>query len=133
MYIIVDARKLGTKKAEIQNNGGKKMKKQTLDQNTLNLYTSWMRNEERCQATVDKYVSEIRAFAQWLDDRPLDKEIVLKWKAYLVSEGLKPVTVNSKLAALNGFLRFIGREDCRMKFLKIQKQLFREKEKELST
>lgn len=36
------------------------------------------------------------------------------------------------LAALNGLFRFMGWEDCRVKFLKIQRRLFRDPSRELS-
>ena len=108
------------------------MNRLTIEENAVEMFAEWLGNEERCQATIDKYISDIRAFARWLGDRALDKETVRQWKSCQISEGLRPATVNSKLAALNGFFRFLGREDCRMKFLKIQRQLFREKEKELS-
>ena len=34
-------------------------------------------------------------------------------------------TFNAMLAALNGLLGFLGREDCRVKFLRLQRRLFR--------
>ena len=36
------------------------------------------------------------------------------------------------LSSVNSFLVFLGREDCRVKLLRIQKKIFREKEKELT-
>jgi site-specific recombinase XerD len=42
------------------------------------------------------------------------------------------VTVNAKLSAVNAFFRFLGWEDCRVKFLKVQRQLFREAGRDLS-
>lgn len=36
------------------------------------------------------------------------------------------------LASLNGFFRFLGREDCRVKFLKVQRRLFRDAGRELT-
>ena len=43
-----------------------------------------------------------------------------------------PVTVNSMLAAGNSFFRFAGWEDCQVKFLKLQRRLFRDAGRELS-
>lgn len=40
--------------------------------------------------------------------------------------------MNSMLAALNNFLEFTGRHECRVRALKIQRALFRPEEKELS-
>ena len=41
-------------------------------------------------------------------------------------------TVNVKLAAVNAFLRFIGREECRVKSLKRQRRVFRDSSRELT-
>ena len=55
-----------------------------------------------------------------------------EWRGYLLQAGRKPVTINGKLSALNKFLSFLGRNDCRTKYLKIQRRLFRSTEKQLS-
>ncbi len=53
-------------------------------------------------------------------------------EAGLAGPGLCPVTINAKLSALNGLFYFLGWEDCRVKFLKIQRRLFREERRELT-
>lgn len=98
----------------------------------INAFEHFLRSEERSAGTIAKYLSDVGAFAKWLGARELTKETALEWKGELLAEGLRPVTINSKLAALNGFFCFIGREDCRMKFLKLQRQMFRERERELT-
>ena len=90
-------------------------------------------HREECSAgTIDKYLRDIHAFAAWLNGRELTRETAAAWKEHLLAQGYAPVTVNSMLAAVNGFCRFIGREDCRVKFLKIQRRLFREQSKDLT-
>ena len=42
------------------------------------------------------------------------------------------MTVNAALSALNGLFRFLGWEECRVKFLKIQRRVFREEGRELT-
>lgn len=42
------------------------------------------------------------------------------------------MTINSKLAALNSFFRFMGWNDCRVKFLKVQRRLFRDANREMT-
>ena len=74
----------------------------------------------------------MRAFAAWLDGRPATKEKAADWTARLLEEGYAPVTVNGMLSALNGFFRFQGWEECRVKFLRVQRRLFREQSRELS-
>ena len=95
-------------------------------------YEKHLRSQERCEGTVAKYLRDIAAFTGWLGERELNKEAALEWKRLLAANGLRPATINSKLAALNGFFAFCGREDCRIKFLKIQRQTFRRRDKELT-
>ena len=81
---------------------------------------------------MEKYLRDVQAFARWLDGRPVTRELAAGWKEYLHSQGYAPVTINAMLAALNSLLRFLGREDCRVKFLKIQRRLFRDGRRELT-
>ena len=88
--------------------------------------------DERSAGTVEKYVREAREFAVWLDERELTRTNVLAWKQRLMESGLSPKTVNGKLSSLNALLRYMEREDCRVRTLKIQRQIFRPKERELT-
>ena len=54
-----------------------------------------------------------------------------RWRDVLCEKGYAPVTVNAMLTALNLFFRFLGREDCRVKTLRIQRKFFRSSEREL--
>lgn len=49
-----------------------------------------------------------------------------------LSSGYQPVSINCMLSALNGFLNFLGRGDCRVRYLRIQRRLFRGRERELN-
>lgn len=102
----------------------------TLEQ--LAAYDGHLRREERSPGTREKYLRDLRAFALWLDGRSLEKELAHAWKEDLQAQGYAPVTINAKLSALNGLFQFLGWEDCRVKFLKIQRRLFREERRELT-
>ena len=88
-------------------------------------------NEEKCEATVDKYMRDIRHFCQALQAHSLTKEFTIQYKAALCGK-CKPAGVNSRLVAVNRFLQFIGRRDCCVKLLKIQRQMFASEGRELS-
>lgn len=88
--------------------------------------------EERAPGTMEKYLRDIRAFAAWLDGAAVTKEAVTQWKEHLRSEHYAPSTINGALAALNGLFHFLGWEDCRTKFLKVQRRLFRDSSRELT-
>ena len=102
----------------------------TMDQ--LVLFQQHLAGEEREQSTIEKYIREIRFFQTWLTGRLVTTEIVASWKSYLRTEGYQPETINSKLSALNKFFKFVGWQEYRMKYLKIQRKLFRGTERELT-
>ena len=50
----------------------------------------------------------------------------------MLAAGLAPATINAKLSALNGLFRFLGWKECRVKFLKVQRRVFRDRNRELT-
>lgn len=90
-----------------------------------------MHEDEKSKATVEKYLRDLRCFADYANNRALDKALVLEYKAEL-SHTYALTSANSMLAALNAFLRFVGWFDCLVKQFKIQKSAFCSEEKELS-
>ena len=62
----------------------------------------------------------------------MTKEVVTCWKERLLAEHRAPSTVNTALSALNGLFRFLGWEECRARFVKVQRRLFRDPARELS-
>lgn len=79
-----------------------------------------------------KYLRDVSAFARWLGGVPVTKELAAGWKEHLRSQGYAPATINSMLAAINGLFHFLGWDECRVKFLKIQRRLFRDAGRELT-
>ena len=94
-------------------------------------FRNYLINEEKSDATLEKYIRDICAFLSWLCGKGVDKQIVLEYKAYLV-ENYKPASVNSVISSLNSFFTYNEWYDCKVKSLKIQKQIFASKEKELT-
>ena len=94
-------------------------------------FRNFLIDEEKASATQEKYMRDIKAFAQWASDSALDKRKVLDYKDYLISK-FAPASVNSVLSSLNSFFEFNKWYDMKVKMLKIQKQIFAQKDKELS-
>ncbi len=94
-------------------------------------FATYLRGEERASGTIEKYLRDVRGLALFAENRPVTKEIVAAWKEHLVSQGYAPVTINSMLAAVHGFFDFMGWEGCQVKYLKVQRRLFRDPEREL--
>lgn len=108
------------------------MEKRILTPAHIAAYAVQLRIEERAAATVDKYLHDVGAFAAFLVNCPVTKEAVTQWKSQLLAQGLAPATVNAKLSAVNGLFRLLGWEDCRVKFLKVQRRAFRDTSRELT-
>ncbi len=94
-------------------------------------YCLWLDRCERSRETIQKYEYYLTRFKEFMDCRPVDKEMVILWKSIL-RENLAPVTVNGALAALNGFFKYCDWQDCRARFLKISKNTFYPESRELS-
>ena len=108
------------------------MSDRKIDTQELIGFAGHLKKEERSPGTVEKYLRDVRSFVAWLDGRDVTKELVAEWKEYLMAEHYAPITINSMLAAVNSFFRFAGWEECRVKFLKIQRRMFRESIRELT-
>ena len=54
------------------------------------------------------------------------------WKAYLVTAGYAPATINAMLGSLNRFFAFMDWQDCQVKTLRLQRRLFRDDSRELT-
>lgn len=94
-------------------------------------YKEHLVNEEKSNVTVEKYIRDIEVFCKWLDERELTKQLVLEYKNKLIND-YAPTSVNSVIAALNGFFVYNEWYGLKVKSLKLQKQLFCKSEKELS-
>lgn len=94
-------------------------------------FKAYLIEQERSEATVEKYLRDVRKFVLWLDNRELNKSEVLAFKRELEQE-YKITSANSILSAVNTYLSFLGRGDCRVKAFKSQKETFCSEEKELT-
>ena len=98
----------------------------------LKAFVQKLREDERSAGTIENYLRHIRAFAAWVQGRPVTKELAAEWKEYLVSSDYCPGTIITMLVSLNRFFGFLGWSDCQVKELRIQRRLFREDCKELT-
>ncbi|MDR3766602.1 MAG: tyrosine-type recombinase/integrase [Butyricicoccus sp.] len=108
------------------------MSKYQLTISQIQAYRHHLQLEEKSAATLEKYLRDIRAFACWLDGREISKERTHAWKVHLMTQNYAPASINAMLSALNSLLEFLGFQDCRVKFLKVQRRLFRDAGRELT-
>ena len=103
-----------------------------IDSGLILEFDRYLRRQERADRTAEKYLRDVRAFASWAADRRVTKELVIAWKESLSAGGYAPATINSMLAALHRFFAFANWENCRVKYLRVQRQLFRQPDRELT-
>lgn len=101
-----------------------------ITQADIDRYCAALRADEKAAGTLEKYRRDLTAFSRWLDGRTVTKETAADWKTHLLNSGYAPRSINSMLAALNSFFRFMDWH-IKVRFLKIQRQLFREASREL--
>ena len=97
----------------------------------LQEFELYLRDDEKSEATIKKYIHDLKFFASFIGNRKITKQSILEYKAKL--EKVYAVTsANSMIAALNCFLRFCGRQNFCVKQFKIQRQAYCSEEKELT-
>ena len=87
--------------------------------------------EEKSKATIDKYMRDIVKFLDYMKNDPMTKERIIHYKESL-QKNYSARSVNTMLAALNSFFRWLDHPEFLVKQLKIQQQAFCMEEKELS-
>lgn len=108
-----------------------KVNKKIITNELINNFRIYLYEEERSDNTIEKYMRDIRFFREWLQDRSIDKSIVIEYKKELC-ERYAIKSVNSMLSSINAFFVFMGWYDLKVKTLKIQRRIFADKSKELS-
>ena len=107
------------------------MKQKKLQESMIKPYEMSLREAEKSEATVEKYLYHVRQFAARYAGREIDKALMLDYKAWM-GEKYAPSSANAALAAVNGFLRFWSFENCCVKPFKVQKKICCPEEKELT-
>ena len=103
----------------------------TITRELIENFKHYLIEEEKSSATLEKYMRDVTAFFVWLTGCELDKMTVLRYKEYLTAN-YAPASVNSVLSSLNSFFDYNEWHGLKVKMLKIQKQIFAERSKELS-
>lgn len=103
----------------------------TLTPERIRRYAAHLLERERAAGTVRKYAADLTGLYQWLAGRPLTKAALIEWKADIIGR-YAPASVNSKLAAVNGFLSFSGHPELTLRQLRIQRAVFCDTDQELN-
>ncbi len=92
----------------------------------------YLYERENAQATIDKYLTDIRTFCKFLNQNyEITKQRVLEYKEWL-QEHYEISSANSMLAALSQFLEFLGVSSMKVKRIKVQRQMILQENQLLS-
>ena len=94
-------------------------------------FSEYLCSEEKSVATREKYLRDGRRFKEDAGTAPVTKELLASWKNDLGGQGYTVRSINSMLASVNSILRMLGWEDCRVKNIRFQRQIYCTEEKEL--
>lgn len=108
------------------------MKGRILTENRIADFSAYLRSEEKSENTVEKYLRDVQAFAEYLGGAEITKGKVIAYKSRLLAENYAVRSINSMLASLNSLFSFLGWSDCKVKSIKLQRQIYCPEEKELT-
>ena len=104
---------------------------QYITDNSVKQFKKHLQNEEKSEATIEKYIRDITCFKNSIGDKPVIKDEVLRYKQELIVK-FAPASVNSIISSLNSFFEFMEWYGLRIKSLKVQKKIFSEESKSLT-
>lgn len=108
------------------------MKGRILTENRIADFSAYLRSEEKSENTIEKYLRDVQAFAEYLGGAEITKGKVIAYKSRLLAENYAVRSINSMLASLNSLFSFLGWSDCKVKSIKLQRQIYCPEEKELT-
>ena len=108
------------------------MKGRILTKETITGFINHLHLEEKSANTIEKYARDVNAFAVYLNGNVVSKDLVIEYKQKLIADGYAVSSINSMLAAVNSLFDYLGWIDCKVKSIKIQRQIYCPENKELT-
>ena len=108
------------------------MKGRFLTEKQIAAFAVYLESEEKSENTIEKYIRDIRAFFDYTSGKEITKETVIAYKNKLLTDNYAARSINSMLASLNSLFVFLGWADCKVKSIKLQRQIYCPEEKELT-
>jgi len=113
--------------------GGKdKMRERILSDIAIKRFEKHLQKEEKSKNTIEKYLRDVRAFIRFTGKSSIIKETVIAYKTQLIQNNYAAHSINSMLASINSLFSFLGWTDCKVKSIKLQRQIYCPEEKELT-
>ena len=92
------------------------------EEQTLQRFVWYLTEREASKSTKDNYLRYVKQFLKFLGERKPTKELLMEYRSCLLESGLAHATINLKLVSVNRYLEFIGRPECKIKLLRIQRK-----------
>ncbi len=108
------------------------MKRRIITEEKINQFKQYLRNEERSENTIEKYLRDVHFFFSFVDKEAITKDIVISYKNQLIQKGYAVHTINSMLASIHSFFSFLDWNELKVKSIKCQRQIYYPEEKELT-
>ena len=108
------------------------MKGHYLTKEITQRFEHYLREEEKSENTIEKYLRDIHAFWAFLGENEVTKKTVISYKSKLISENYAVRSINSMVASINSLFSFLGWSECKVKSIKLQRQIYCPEEKELT-
>lgn len=86
------------------------------------VYEEFLRKEELAEGTIEIYVRQAKQLMKTMEGKPLTKEHLLTYRKRLEQRGIADTTVNLNINAVNRYLKFAGKEECRLRTRRIQRK-----------
>lgn len=98
------------------------MMKRIMTEEMLAGFREHMREEERSENTIHKYLRDVRKFMDYAQGEEITKSLVIGFKEKLLHMNHYEVSsINTFLIAVNRFLAYMGWYDARVKTYRVQK------------
>jgi len=102
-----------------------------LTQERISEYTTYLQEEEKSKATVEKYTHDLAMVEKFFHGAEITKSALIEWKNQLI-EKYAAASINTIIAALNSFFRFAEWDELVLRSLKTQKKTFCDESRELT-
>lgn len=95
-------------------------------------FEKYLQKEEKSSITIEKYMRDVQRFVTFTGGRSVEKEQVISYKKMLTDSQYAIASINSMLASVNCFLKFLGWQELCVKGIKTQRQIYCSQDKELT-
>ncbi len=76
-----------------------------ITEDTILAFKESLRDNEKSEATLEKYISAVRKLMGWLNGREITHELLMEYRDYLRLDHTA-TTVNGSISAINSYLEF---------------------------